>query len=79
MSWNHLSEHEQGQLNTRLTDRQFACYVLWLAGTNPRGQRTFGYSQIAAYLGISRSTAITHVRRARAIHEEVQAELLEAA
>jgi len=79
VSWNHLPPYEREQLNARLTDRQFACYVLWLAGTNPRGQRTFGYSQIAAYLGISRSTAITHVRRARAIHEQVLSELLEAA
>lgn len=63
LSWNALPETERTELNHRLTNRQHACYTLWLAG--------LGYSKISEALGISRSTAVMHVKRARAIHRTI--------
>ena len=64
MSWNQLPLDERAALNKHLTNRQHACYTLWLAG--------LGYNRISKALGVSRSTAVTHVRRARAIHDEIK-------
>jgi DNA-binding CsgD family transcriptional regulator len=62
--WNTLHPTERQALNRQLTNSQHACYTLWLAG--------LVYERIATALNISRSTAVTHVRRARAIHRTIK-------
>lgn len=64
MSWNNLPARHRHELNKQLTNRQHACYTLWLAG--------LGYTRIADALGISRSTVVMHVKRARAIHQTIK-------
>lgn len=63
-SWNELPLQTRLELNRKLSARQNDCYRLWIAGC--------GYETIAEYLSISRSTAVTHVKRARAIRAQLE-------
>lgn len=69
MSWNTLPNHEREQLTARLSPKQHDVYILWLAGC--------GYNRIAAMLNISRSTVITHNKRAKQIHQDIATEVTE--
>lgn len=64
MSWNALAPEIRVELSRRLSPRQHDVFVLWLAGCS--------YDRIATMLDIAPRTVRTHLKRARAIHDQLE-------
>ena len=67
MTWRQLPAWERDQLSTRLTDMQFAVYVL-------REDRKASWQTIAQVLTASVWTVRTHYFRACQVHDEIRRE-----
>ena len=66
MSWNTLDPNIRNQLTAKLTTRQHDVLILWLAGCS--------YDRIATMLNIAPRTVRTHLKRAQAIHAQLDQE-----
>ena len=65
--WATLPLHLRQQMGFRFTEQQWKCYALWYVGVS--------YQEIADMLGITKSTAVVHVRRAKQIREDIEREV----